>query len=169
MTTVISPGNLVTMHWNAIISGAIIGIAKSVSSNQVSTPKVIENKLKSFSLVNFVFSIIALVIMFPVFNVDRIQLTGMQTGDANLVMRATTSYPESTVRYSLIGKELLNSGLNQQSLELARAGIEFNQNSAGLWALVLVNPIAPMSERLEAKERILELDPLNVEVLNFIP
>ena len=169
MTTVISPGNLVTMHWNAIISGAIIGIAKSVSSNQVSTPKVIENKLKSFSLVNFVFSIIALVIMFPVFNVDRIQLTGMQTGDANLVMRATTSYPESTVRYSLIGKELLNSGLNQQSLDLARAGIKFNPNSAGLWALVLVNPIAPMSERLEAKERILELDPLNVEVLNFIP
>ena len=88
---------------------------------------------------------------------------------ANLVMRATTSYPESTVRYSLIGKELLNSGLNQQSLDLARAGIKFNPNSAGLWALVLVNPIAPMSERLEAKERILELDPLNVEVLNFIP
>lgn len=78
MTTVISPGNLVTMHWNAIISGAIIGIAKSVSSNQVSIPKVSENKVKSFSLVNFVFGIIALIIMFPVFNVDRIQLTGMQ-------------------------------------------------------------------------------------------
>ena len=169
MTTVISPGNLVTMHWNAIISGAIIGIAKSVSSNQVSTPKVSENKVKSFSLVNFVFSIIALVIVFPVFNVDRIQLNGMQTGDANLVMRATTSYPESTVRYSLIGRELLNSGLNLQSLELARAGIKFNPNSAGLWALVLVNPTAPISERLEAKERILELDPLNVEVPNFIP
>ena len=169
MTTVISPGNLVTMHWNAIISGAIIGIAKSVSSNQISIPKVSENKVKSSTVVNFIFSIIALVIMFPVFNVDRIQLTGMQTGDANLVMRATTSYPESTVRYSLIGRELLNSGLNQQSLELARAGIEFNPNSAGLWALVLVNPIAPMSERLEAKERILELDPLNVEVPNFIP
>ena len=169
MTTVISPGNLVTMHWNAIISGAIIGIAKSVSSNQISMPKISENKVKSFTLVNFIFSIIALVIMFPVFNVDRIQLTGMQKGDANLVMRATTSYPESTVRYSLIGKELLNSGLNQQSLELARAGIEFNPHSAGLWALVLVNPIAPMNERLEAKERILELDPLNVEVPNFIP
>ena len=169
MTTVISPGNLVTMHWNAIISGAIIGIAKSVSSNQVSTSKVSDNQVKSFSLINFIFSVTALVIMFPVFNVDRLQLTGMQTGDANLVMRATTSYPESTVRYSLISRELLNSGLNQQSLELARAGIEFNPHSAGLWALVLVNPIAPMSERLEAKERILELDPLNVEVQNFIP
>lgn len=169
MTTVISPGNLVTMCWNAVISGAIIGIAKSISSNQASTSKVSGNKVKSLSLVNFVFSVIALVIMFPVFNVDRIQLTGMQTSDANLVMRATTSYPESTVRYSLISKELLNSGLNQQSLELARAGVAFNPNSAGLWAFVLVNPNAAMSERLEAKERILELDPLNVEVQNFIP
>jgi hypothetical protein len=97
------------------------------------------------------------------------QLTGMQTGDANLVMRATTSYPESTVRYSIIGRELLNSGLHQQSLELARSGVEFNPYSAGLWALILVNPNAQKSERLEAKERILELDPLNVEVLNFIP
>ena len=107
--------------------------------------------------------------MFPVFSVDRMQLTGMQTGDANLVIKATSSYPESTTRYSLISRELLNSGLNQQSLELARAGIEFNPNSPGLWALILVNPNAQKDERLVAKERILELDPLNKEVQNFNP
>jgi O-antigen ligase len=169
MTTIISPGNLVTMLWNAIISGAIIGIAKFVSPAQVPMSKVSENEIKSISSVSIILSITALVILFPVFNVDRMQLIGMQTGDANLVMRATTSYPESTVRYSLIGRELLNSGLHQQSLELARAGIEFNPYSPGLWALILVNPNAQMGEKLEAKERILELDPLNVEVQNFIP
>jgi O-antigen ligase len=169
MTTVISPGNLVNMHWNAIISGTIIGIAKFVSPAQFPIPKVNENKAKNPSSTSLIFSIIALVIMFPVFNVDRMQLTGMQTGDANLVIKATTSYPESTVRYSLIGRELLNSGLTQQSLELARSGTKFNPNSAGLWALILANPNAQKSERLEAKVRILELDPLNVEVQNFIP
>ena len=169
MTTIISPGNLVTMLWNAIISGAIIGIAKFVSPAQVPMSKVSENEIKSISSVSIILSITALVILFPVFNVDRMQLIGMQTGDANLVMRATTSYPESTVRYSLIGRELLNSGLHQQSLELARAGVEFNQYSPGLWALILVNPNAQIGEKLEAKERILELDPLNVEVQNFIP
>jgi O-antigen ligase len=169
MTTVISPGNLVTMHWNAIISGAIIGIAKFVSPDQVSKSKVSENKINSLSLVSLVFSVTALVIVFPVFNVDRMQLIGMQTGDANLVIRATTSYPEATVRYSLISKELLDSGLTQQSLELARSGVEFNPHSAALWALILVNPNAQKSERLEAKARILELDPLNMEVQNFIP
>jgi O-antigen ligase len=169
MTTVISPGNLVTMLWNAIISGAIIGIAKFVSPTQVVMSKVNEDKIKHFSSASLILSFTALVILFPFFNVDRMQLTGMQTGDANLVMRATTSYPESTVRYSLIGRELLNSGLSQQSLELARAGIEFNPNSPGLWALILVNPNAQKSERLEAKEKILKLDPLNIEVQNFIP
>ena len=169
MTTVISPGNLVTMHWNAIISGAIIGMARFVSPTQVSTPKAVENKIKNLSIVSLIFSITALVFVLPLFNVDRMQLTGMQTGDANLVMKATTSYPESTVRYSLIGNELFNSGLTQQSLELARAGIDFNPHSPGLWALILVNPNAQKSERFEAKERILKLDPLNVEVQNFIP
>jgi O-antigen ligase len=169
MTTVISPGNLVTMLWNSIISGAILGIAKFVSQDKVSMSKVNENKLKNPSSISIIFSIIALVIMYPVFSVDRMQLTGMQTGDANLVMKATTSYPESTVRYSLISRELLNSGLTQQSLELARAGVKFNPHSAGLWALILVNSNAQKSERLEAKERILELDPLNMEVKNFIP
>jgi len=169
MTTIISPGNLVTMHWNAIISGAILGIVKTVSPAQVQVIKISESKIKSPTSISIIFSITALVIMFPVFNVDRMQLTGMQTGDANLVIRATTSYPESTVRYSLIGRELLNSGLTQQSLELARAGIKFNPNSPGLWALILVNPNAQKDERLVAKERILELDPLNMEVQNFIP
>ena len=169
MTTVISPGNLVTMLWNAIISGAILGTAKLVSSDQASMSKVSESRIKNLSSISLVFSITALVIMFPVFSVDRMQLTGMQTGDANLVIKATSSYPESTTRYSLISRELLNSGLTQQSLELARSGTKFNPNSAGLWALILVNPNAQKDERLEAKERILELDPLNMEVQNFIP
>jgi O-antigen ligase len=169
MTTVISPGNLVTMHWNAIISGAILGIAKFVSPSQSPASKVSESKIKTTTLVSSMLGITALVIVFPLFNVDRMQLTGMQTGDANLVMKATTSYPESTVRYSLISRELLNSGLTQQSLELARSGTKFNPNSAGLWALILVNPNAQKGERLEAKERILELDPFNMEVQNFIP
>ena len=158
-----------TMLWNAIVSGAIIGIAKFVSPTQVPRSKLDENKIKNPMLVSLISSVTALVAIFPLFNVDRMQLTGMQTGDANLVMRATTSYPESTVRYSLIGRELLNSGLTQQSLDLARAGVKFNPDSAVLCALILVNSNAQKSERLEAKEKILELDPLNLEVQNFIP
>jgi hypothetical protein len=91
----------------------------------------------------------------------------MKSGNANQVMSATLSYPESTIRYNLIGRELFDSGLTKQSLEIARSGIKFNPNSAALWALILVNPHATLNERLMAKSRILELDPLNKNVREY--
>ena len=107
--------------------------------------------------------------LMPLFNTDRKQLIGMKTGDANLVMEATLSFPESTVRYNLIGRELYDSGLSLQALEIARAGVKFNPNSPALWALILVNQDAAITERFEAKKRILELDPLNKNVANYDP
>jgi O-antigen ligase len=167
MTSVISPGSLVTMFWNALISGAIIGQAASLSSNSNEISEASKNSLGNIPGV--LLGIIGLSILFPLFNTDRIQLTGMQNKDANLVMKAVTSYPESTVRYSLIGQELLNSGLTVQALEVARSGVKFNSHSAGLWALILINPSATLEERNNAKVKILELDPLNKEVRNFTP
>jgi O-antigen ligase len=169
MTAVISPGNLVNMYWNAVISGAVIGLYKFNNPSQVSTNIVKENSLKGNTLISIIFLIAGFIFILPVFNTDRMQLSGMKKSDANLVMKATYSYPESTIRYSLIGRELLGSGLTQQSLELSRSGVKFNPNSAGLWALILVNPSATNEERLIAKEKILELDPLNIEVRNFNP
>jgi O-antigen ligase len=168
MTSVISPGNLVTMHWNAALSGIIIGLLKFYVENSSSIAGG-NNKTKNSWITSSILSILGIVLVIPYFNADRLQLKGMQSGDANLVMKASISFPESTVRYSLIGRELLNSGLTQQSLELARSGVKFNPNSAGLWALILVNPSAELEERLIAKKEILELDPLNKEVKNFNP
>ena len=168
MTSVISPGNLVTMHWNAALSGVIIGLLKFYVVNSSSMAES-NNKTKNSWITSSILSILGIVLVIPYFEADHLQLKGMQSGDANLVMKATISFPESTVRYSLIGRELLNSGLTQQSLELARSGVKFNPNSAGLWALILVNPSATLEERLLAKKEILELDPLNKEVKNFNP
>ena len=167
MTSVISPGSLGTMFWNALISGAIIGQASLISTT--STESIQKFSLNFRSGLSISFAIVGIAILLPLFNTDRMQLTGMQNGDANLVMKATVRYPESTVRYSIIGQELLSSGLTAQALEVARSGVEFNSNSASLWALILVNPNASLDERSNAKDRILELDPLNQEVRNFTP
>jgi O-antigen ligase len=167
MTSVISPGSLATMFWNALISGAIIGQAASISPTSTDYTK--QNRIDVKVGPSVVLGLIGLIILMPLFNTDRIQLKGMQTGDANLVIKATTSYPESTVRYSLIGQELLKSGLNIQALDVARSGVQFNPYSAGLWALILVNPSASLEERNIAKIKIIELDPLNKEVRNFTP
>jgi len=167
MTSVISPGSLVIMFWNALISGVIIGQAASLSSNSNEISEV--SRIKSGYVQSILLGVVGFAILFPLFNTDRIQLIGMQKKDANLVMKAVTSYPESTVRYSLIGTELLQSGLYVQALEVARSGVQFNPHSAGLWALILVNPSATLEERNYAKIKILELDPLNKEVRNFTP
>jgi len=169
MVTVISPGNLVNMYWNAVLSGAIISIAKVFfySNRSQSDNSNLQIRYKMSS--SFIAALIGLILLLPLFNTDRLQLRGMQNSDANLVIKASKRFPESTVRYSLIGRELLESGLYPQALDLAKSAVQFNPNSPGLWALILVNPQASMEERLNAKSKVLELDPLNKIVRDYVP
>ena len=169
MTTIISPGNLVTMQWNAIISGCALALERQTPLSNSTFSQRNKDTIKKTSIASIIFGLCGFLFLLPLFNTDRLQLLGMQTGDANLVIKATTSYPKSTVRYSQIGRELLESGLTQQALEIARSGVEFNPNSPAMWALILVNPKATIDERLKAKSTILKLDPLNKQVANFIP
>jgi hypothetical protein len=37
-----------------------------------------------------------------------------------------------------------------------------------LWALIVINPAAPIAERVNAKAEILKLDPLNKEVIDYV-
>jgi hypothetical protein len=101
------------------------------------------------------------------FNVDRLALQSIRTGDGNLAIIAAKSYPESVIRYSRIGTQLLKSGLYIQSLDVARSAARFNPNAVSAWALILVNENAPISERQKAKSEILRLDPFNKEVKQF--
>jgi O-antigen ligase len=169
MVSVISPENLVTMYWNAIFSGALVGVAKDLSRISEVVNKSPESKITNNRGVSVVMGLIGFVILLPLFNTDRQQLIGMKTGNANLVMEATLKFPESTVRYNLIGRELFDSGLTQQSLEIARSGVKFNPYTPALWALILVNPNATIEERFEAKNKILEFDPLNKNVRAYVP
>ena len=169
MVSVISPENLVTMYWNAIFSGALVGVAKDLSRISEVVNKSPESKITYNRGVSVVMGLIGFVILLPLFNTDRQQLIGMKTGNANLVMEATLKFPESTVRYNLIGRELFDSGLTQQSLEIARSGVKFNPYTPALWALILVNPNATIEERFEAKNKILEFDPLNKNVRAYVP
>ncbi len=61
----------------------------------------------------------------------------------------------------------MRSNLTDQALDIAFSAVEFNPNSAAAWALILVNPSASQEDRVTAKERILELDPFNKDVVNF--
>jgi hypothetical protein len=95
-------------------------------------------------------------------------MKAMNTGNGDLAISAAKQYPESILRYQIITRELLNSNLPTQALDLARSAVKFNPNSANLWALIVINPAAPIAERVNAKAEILKLDPLNKEVIDYV-
>jgi hypothetical protein len=164
----ISPGNIPLMVWNSAITGSIIGLSILTSNHFdefISTKKQVELNSNAMSFLCMLFAII---IIYPLFNTDRLQLKAMQTGNGDLAIVAAKQYPESVLRYQIITRELLNSNLPGPALDLARSAVKFNPYSANLWALVAINPTAPIEERLAAKAEILKLDPLNKEVREYV-
>lgn len=164
--SVISPGSISLMLWNSIISGAIIGYSVLVGKSTESSITINSNQdlTRPFSALLIIFG---LILYYPYFNTDRLQMLAMSTTNGDLAIQSAQKFPESVLRYTVITRELLNSGLPQQALEVARSAVEFNPNSPNLWALILINPSAPIDERQKAKGEILKLDPLNKEVLNY--
>jgi hypothetical protein len=77
-------------------------------------------------------------------------------------------FPESVLRYQIISNELLQSNLFPQSLDVARSGVKFNPRSANIWIYVLVNPAASLDEREKARQELMNLDPLNKEIQNYL-
>jgi len=167
LQAVISPGTIVLLLWNVVLSGYLIGSniqylseVKKLDSNLTS----LKQEKKFASLLLF---IIGLLIMFPLFKSDVELKKAASAGDVQSLMSALTSYPESSVKYNIFTQELLKSGLFPQALEMGHSAVTFNSNAVSGWALIFVNPQAPLSERLKAKIEILRLDPMNTEVNGF--
>jgi O-antigen ligase len=170
LQAVINTQSITFISVNALISGAIIGIAGTLSQGSQFKPDSVV-KSTNFTKVNFssiLLVIIGLIISFPYFNSDRLTVKASNTGNGDLLIKATTSYPQSVTKYSQASRALLESGLPVPSLYLAQKGVEFNPNSSSLWALILINKNASIADRQNAKSRILELDPFNNEVKNFL-
>jgi hypothetical protein len=163
----ISPANISMLTWNAIITGSLIGLSSVdlQSASNINPKDEFKMQLtKPFS--NFLL-VIGFVIMLPLYNVDRMSLQASRTGDGLLALKAATSYPESTIRYSRIGQEFIKSNLAEQALEIGRAAAKFNPNAPSAWGLILVNNLAPREERLFAQKELLRLDPHNDEIRNL--
>jgi hypothetical protein len=167
MQSLISPGTVTLIVWGAILSGFIIGsnVKYTIDQNHIkekeSKPSFI-SKTASASLL-----IVGLLIMFPLYKVDRDLKKGLALKNGDMIMEAVTAYPESSVRYNVFTQEFLKSNLLPQALELSRKAVEFNPNAVSAWALVFINPQAPLEERVKARDEILRLDPLNTEVFKF--
>jgi len=170
LQTIINTQTITFLSWNALISGTIIGVTRSVAIRgplvEVSKDKFkIPNKN---NLLGIPLVVIGLIFMFPFFNTDRLIVKAGNTGNGDLLIKATVAYPQSVTKYSQASRALLESGLPVPSLFLAQKGVDFNPHAVSLWSLILINQSATLEERQRAKEKILELDPLNTEVKKFL-
>jgi O-antigen ligase len=169
LQTIVNTQSITFIAWNAVISGTIIGFAGNMAlRSQNNGPDIIRfRSTRIMKLASIFLVTLGLIIAFPFFNNDRLLVKASDTGNGDLLIRAVTSYPESTTKYSQASQALLESGLPGPSLFLAQKGLEFNSKSVSLWALILVNQSASITDRQNAKIKILELDPFNKEVKNF--
>jgi len=167
MQSLISPGTITLIVWGAILSGFLIGsnVKYVMDQNNI---KEKEKKPKFIAQTASVcLLIVGLLIMFPLYKTDRDLKKGLALKNGDMVMSALTAYPESSVKYNVFTQEFLKSNLQPQAVDLGRKAVKFNPNSVSAWALIFVNPQAPLEERIKAREEILRLDPLNTEVFKF--
>jgi len=162
--SMISPGTIPLLLLGFLLNGTIIGLSVWGLSNRYNSPTSRTNLLKPY---NYFLFFIAILVIYPYFNVDRMQLKSLKTGDGLLAIVSARAYPESSLRYQRIGNALLESNLLPQSLEVGRSAVEFNSNSISAWGLILANPSATIEERRRAIEEILRIDPFNTEVLEL--
>lgn len=168
LQSIISPGSIPLIFWNFVISGFVVGYFNYLNNDKSD----FERKLISIdrwlpSNSSILFALIGFLIVFPLFKSDILLKQGIRERNANIIMKALISYPESSTKYNVFVQELFKSNLLPQALEIGRAAASFNPNAVSAWAIIFVNPQAPMEERLEAKKQILRLDPLNTEVLSY--
>ena len=167
LQSLISPANISMLVWNFVICGFIMGCAFSGIGQDDEAKIRIRNTVDYTRPFSYILLIVALVIMYPWFNADKIAWQTTKTGDALVAINAAKMYPESTVRYSRIVVELYRSNLIDQSLDLARSSVKFNPRSVSGWYMIAINEKAPLDERREARKKVIALDPFNKEVVNI--
>jgi O-antigen ligase len=172
LQSLISPAVIPTLIWNFIFCGTFIGLSNSLnlktdlSQERSSATKKIVAK-KSMNGAGIIAAVLAFVLTFPLFNADKLTRQADRKKDALLAVKAAKTYPESVIRYNLLGAGLYESGLYDLSLEIARSAVKFNPNSYQTWILILVNPRATNEERYKAKEQLMKIDPFNKNIQNY--
>ena len=110
-------------------------------------------------------SVAALVLVIPVVKSDFDIRKAYDSSSAELLIAAAKQYPINNYKISNVTGLLINSNLGEKSLDLANFGIEKYPRSFDLWKLIYFNSLTPDNQRKLALKKMVELDPLNPNVL----
>jgi len=158
--SLVSPTNILFLIFNFSISGFICG-------ENLRSGKILEFKNFSFSVIlGFLFS---LIILIPLYQRENLILTANQSSSIPNYLIALEKYPKSTVAYARAINLFNENGLNELALQLSNQAIEFNNKTHNAFAVILVSPLTTESEKKIAYDRLIQLDPLNPQLLAFKP
>jgi O-antigen ligase len=167
-TFLISPPSIPILFWNALFSGAIVGVAfRSKYPSQFDSMATKSHSMDFNGLISSIAVVGAVLLMLPLFNVDRQFAQSLKNGDGNLGLIVVEKFPRSVGRYTTVSRLLLESGQNKYALDVARSTLNFNKNTISAWGTIMVNPLATYDERILAKKELLRLDPFNKEVPTY--
>lgn len=167
-TFLISPLSLPLLYWSNLISGALIGLSIRLLSLGHDLD-LIKNKstVQLRDTLSLILALIAIVVMLPLIRVDNMYLQSLNRSDGNLGIKVVSKFPQSTMKFAMVGRLLFQAGEYKYSLDVAREFVQFNPLSPTSHALVMVNPLASYEERVRARKYTLERDPFNKDVINY--
>jgi O-antigen ligase len=163
--------------WGWVLPGLLIGYESKTRSSLISqvselriqkrkNSKTEDNLVEAGILLKvLVSSVAALVLVIPVVKSDFDIRKAYDSSSAELLIAAAKQYPINNYKISNVTGLLINSNLGEKSLELANFGIEKYPRSFDLWKLIYFNSLTPDDQRKLALKKMVELDPLNPNVI----
>jgi len=165
--------------WGWVIAGALIGISKNillpeeVSGNKgkkisaAEKSKMIERNATNALIPQLLIFLVFVGAVVPAFKGDMDWAQARRSGKAQIIAEQVVKWPQDEIRYSNAMYSFLTSGLESQAVPLILQGLEIFPRSSVLWNYLYQNPKTPVEQRNRAREKLLELDPLNPAVIDL--
>jgi len=165
--------------WGWVIGGALIGISKGiidqpenddVKGRKISATeksKIIERNATNALIPQLLLFLILIGSVVPAFKGDMDWAQARRTGQAQAIAEQLVKWPQDEIRYSNAMYSFLTSGLEGQAVPLIQQGLQIFPRSSVLWNYLYQNPKTPVEQRNRAREKLLELDPLNPAVIEL--
>jgi O-antigen ligase len=165
--------------WGWVIGGAVIGISRNILGTN-ETPgdkgkmisaaeksKMIERNATNALIPQLLIFLIFVGVVTPAFKGDLDWAQARRTDQAQVIAEQLVKWPQDEIRFSNGVYAFLKSNLPKEALPLTEEGLRLFPRSSVLWNYLYQNPVTPVAQKNLAREKLLELDPLNPAVLEL--
>jgi O-antigen ligase len=165
--------------WGWVVGGALIGISKNIihapevaedkgrNLSQAQKLKAIERNATNALIPQFLSFLLFVGAVIPAFKGDLDWSNARRTDQAQVIAEQLTKWPQDEIRFSNGVYAFLKSNLPKEALPLTEEGLRLFPRSSVLWNYLYQNPVTPVAQKNLAREKLLELDPLNPAVIEL--